>query len=207
MAIIRDNAGQTGASIVPRPSSIEGRETTDDGRANDDGQGGILYSGQPTLWIMAGAILKGGALLIAAIALMFWHIEETLKLTQNAAEFGKYRLLLGIGIFLVVGAYLFYKAMQVRMTHYEVSSERIEFGTGIFDRRVDNLDMFRVVDIKLRRNFLDCIVGVGTVSLTTTDKSHPEFAFEKVANSRELYDAIKNASLSADRKTNVIHME
>jgi hypothetical protein len=67
--------------------------------------------------------------------------------------------------------------------------------------------MFRVVDIKLRRSFLDCLVGVGTVMLTTTDKSHPEFAFEKVADARELYDAIKKASLSADRRTNVVHME
>jgi hypothetical protein len=93
------------------------------------------------------------------------------------------------------------------MTHYEVSPDRIEYGEGIFDRRVDNLDMFRVVDIKLRRNILDCFVGVGTVLLTTTDKSHPEFEFKKIKNCRELYDTIKKASLSADRRTNVIHME
>ena len=57
------------------------------------------------------------------------------------------------------------------MTHYAVSTERIEYSTGVFSHRVDNLDMFRVVDIKLRRSFLDCIVGVGTVMLTTTDKA------------------------------------
>jgi uncharacterized membrane protein YdbT with pleckstrin-like domain len=93
------------------------------------------------------------------------------------------------------------------MTHYEVSPDRIEYGEGVFDRKVDNLDMFRVVDIKLRRNILDCMVGVGTVLLTTTDKSHPEFEFKKIKNSRELYDTIKKASLSADRRTNVIHVE
>jgi len=205
------NTGQTdGASIVPRPSSIEGRETTDDGREDNDGQGGILYSGQPTLWVMAGAFVKGGALLIVSLLLIFWHIERTAFLNlspQHAVVFGKYRLILGLLLMLAVILFLFYKALQVRMTHYEVSTERIEFGIGIFDRRIDNLDMFRVIDIKLRRNFFDCIVGTGTVLLTTTDKSHPEFAFEKIADSRALYDAIKKASLSADRKTNVIHME
>ncbi|MCJ7777175.1 MAG: PH domain-containing protein [Sedimentisphaerales bacterium] len=170
----------------------------------------VVFAGRPTLWVMAGAFLKGGLLLAVAGLLVFWHIERiaALKLsTEYAAVFGKYRLLLGLGLGLVVIMVLFYKALQLRMTHYEVGADRIEFGRGIFDRKVDNLDMFRVVDIKLRRSVLDCIVGVGTVLLTTTDKSHPEFMFEKVRDSRELYDAVKKASLSADRRTNVIHME
>jgi membrane protein YdbS with pleckstrin-like domain len=172
--------------------------------------GEVLFSGQPTLWVITGTILKCGVLLAIAVMLIVWHIERIawLKLSpEHITVFGYYRVLFGLLLGLVTGAVLFYKALQVRMTHYEVGADRIEYGTGLLDRKVDNLDMFRVVDIKLRRNFFDCIVGVGTVHLTTTDKSHPEFRFEKVRNCRELYDAIKKASLSADRRTNVIHME
>jgi uncharacterized membrane protein YdbT with pleckstrin-like domain len=197
MALIRGNNGHDDAN----------QDSPQEKPANP---GEVLFSGQPTLWVIAGTLVNCGTLMSFAVLLMFWHIERIAWLNfsfQQAAVFGKYRLLVGIGLFIVVGVYLFYKVMQVRMTHYEVSTERIEYGTGLFDRRIDNLDMFRVIDIKLRRNFLDCIVGVGTVSLTTTDKSHPEFEFKKVADSRELYDAIKKASLSADRRTNVIHME
>jgi len=149
-------------------------------------------------------------LLAAAVVLISWHIERVAWLgfsAGNAAVVGRYRVLLGLALGLIVAMVLFYKALKLRMTHYEVSADRIEYSEGIFDRRADNLDMFRVVDIKLRRSFLDCLVGVGTVMLTTTDKSHPEFVFEKVRGSRELYDVIKKASLSADRRTNVIHME
>jgi membrane protein YdbS with pleckstrin-like domain len=170
----------------------------------------VLFSGSPTLWVLTGTFIKCCALLASAGLLIFWHIEHYawLHLLQSQqAVFGKYRLLAGILLGLATVLFLFYKAWQVRMTHYEVSADRIEFGTGIFDRKVDNLDMFRVIDIKLRRSFLDCIVGVGTVLLTTTDKSHPEFVFEKVRDVRGLYDAIKKASLSADRRTNVVHME
>ena len=172
--------------------------------------GEVLYSGQPSLWVITGAFIKGGLVLAIAAALVFWHIERIPWLhipVQYVAVFAKCRLLVGLGIGFIAALVLFYKAFQVRMTHYEVGSDRIEFGTGIFERKIDNLDMFRVVDIKLRRSFFDCIVGVGTILLTTTDKSHPEFVFEKVKNVRELYDAIKKASLSADRRTNVIHME
>ncbi|MFH1371128.1 MAG: PH domain-containing protein [Planctomycetota bacterium] len=172
--------------------------------------GEALFSGQPSLWAMTGALIKGGIVLAVAVTLVVWHIERMalLKISpEHVVVFGRYRLLLGLGIGLIVIMVLFYKAMQLKMTYYEVSTERIEFGRGIFDRRVDNLDMFRVVDLKLRRSVLDCLVGVGSVMLTTTDKSHPEFMFEKIRDARELYDAIKKASLSADRRTNVIHME
>jgi len=170
----------------------------------------IVYSGRPSLWAMTMDFVKGAAMLSAAILIMAWHIERVSWLhlsIQSIAVVGKYRVMLGLGIVIVVGLILFYKVWKIRMTHYEVSPDRIEYGEGIFDRRVDNLDMFRIVDIKLRRNILDCVVGVGTVLLTTSDKSHPEFEFKKIKNSRELYDTIKKASLSADRRTNVIHME
>jgi membrane protein YdbS with pleckstrin-like domain len=170
----------------------------------------VVYSGGPTLWAIAWDFVKGGAILLAAILIIAWHIESIswLHLSfKSMAVVGKYRVLLGLCTIFVVGLILYYKAWKIRMTHYEVSPDRIEYGEGVFDRKVDNIDMFRVVDIKLRRNVLDCMVGVGTVILTTSDKNQPEFEFKKIKNSRELYDTIKKASLSADRRTNVIHME
>ena len=170
----------------------------------------VFYSGRPSLWAIAWDFVKGASVLSAAVLIIAWHIERIswLHLSfQSIAVVGKYRVLLGLGTIFVIGLILFYKAWKIRMTHYEVSPDRIEYGEGIFDRKVDNLDMFRVVDIKLRRNALDLVVGVGTVILTTTDKSHPEFEFKKIKNSHELYDIIKKAALSADRRTNVVHME
>jgi hypothetical protein len=67
--------------------------------------------------------------------------------------------------------------------------------------------MFRVVDIKLHRSLLDCITGVGAVKLVTKDETDPVFEFEKVANPKALYDVIKKASLDADRRQGVIHID
>ncbi len=175
-----------------------------------DGAEDVLFAGEPSLWAMAGAVVKGGLVLALAIVIVFWHIEKlsALKLSfEHAAVVGRYRVLFGLGLGLIVVLVLAYKAMVLKMTRYEVVADRIEYSRGIFDREVDNLDMFRVVDIRLRRSLLDCVVGVGTVVLTTSDKSHPEFTFAKIRESRGLYDAIKKASLIADRKSGVIHLE
>jgi hypothetical protein len=67
--------------------------------------------------------------------------------------------------------------------------------------------MFRVIDLKMRRSLLDCVVGVGTVGLITTDKTDPQFYFEKIHDSRRLYDIIKRTSLEADKRSGVVHLE
>jgi hypothetical protein len=59
----------------------------------------------------------------------------------------------------------------------------------------------------MHRSFSDRLVGIGSVVLITTDKTDPEFRFEKVSSPKQLYDTIKKASLDADGKRSVIHLE
>jgi membrane protein YdbS with pleckstrin-like domain len=132
------------------------------------------------------------------------------KFALNQQQFAlvhQYRIIVGIGLAALVILTLLIKMARLKTTRYEVSADRIEWSRGILDRKVDNLDMFRIVDLKLRRSLLDCIVGIGTVTIITTDKTDPEFDFEKIRNPRRLYDIIKKASLEADRRSNAIHIE
>jgi hypothetical protein len=187
-------------------------EAPEDEEAETDDS--ILFAGRPSLWGMASSMVKSLFLLILATCLVKLPLEEMLKrlpdlkLTANeASAIGQYRVLAGFGIGVLVVLILLIKILKLKMIYYEVSDDRIEWSRGILDRRVDNIDMFRVIDLKMRRSLLDCIFGVGTVALITTDKTDPEFVFEKVHDCRDLYDIIKKASLEADRKTGVVHLE
>jgi len=170
----------------------------------------ILFTGRPSLWTMAGTGLRGLVFLAVAGFLMAWPLENLscFELTDNQAiAFAGYRKIAGAGLAVLIVLILLMKMAKLKMTYYEVTAERIEWSRGILDRRVDNLDMFRVIDLKLRRSLLDCILGIGTVSLITTDKTDPEFSFGKMRHCRRLYDVIKKASLNADRRNGVVHLE
>jgi membrane protein YdbS with pleckstrin-like domain len=174
----------------------------------------ILFAGRPSLWGMAPAVVKGLVVLVIAWLLIRLPLESFvnsllgLKLTATQAfAIGRYRVIAGEAIGALVILILLFKAFKLKMIYYEVTADRIEWSRGILDRRVDNVDMFRVVDLKMRRSLLDCIFGVGTIALITTDKTDPVFEFEKVRDCRYLYDVIKKASLTADRKTGVVHLE
>ena len=202
-----DKARALGKERVSKTELSEDEETQD----TDDC---VLFAARPSLWGITSAIIKSMCLIILAYLLIKFPIENltndwlNLKLTEDQISIvGTYRVITGIALGLVVVLILIIKMVKLKMIYYEVSSDRIEWGRGILDRQVDNIDMFRVIDLKMRRNLLDCIVGIGSVGLTTTDKSDPEFEFEKVHRPRELYDIIKKASLEADRQTGVVHLE
>ncbi|MHC4536210.1 MAG: PH domain-containing protein [Planctomycetota bacterium] len=180
----------------------------------EDTEDNILFAARPSLWGITSTILKGMCLIVLAGLLIKFPIEShadgwlNLKLTENQIlTAGMYREITGVALGLVVVLILIIKVVKLKMIYYEVSPDRIEWGRGILDRQVDNIDMFRVIDLKMRRNILDCIVGIGSVGLITTDKSDPEFEFEKVHKPRKLYDIIKKASLEADRHAGVVHLE
>jgi hypothetical protein len=183
---------------------------------NPDEQSSVdaLYQGRPSLLAIVGTGIKGAVFFLIGAALMSWPIEAfanrlfNLGLSDNLLDMcGTYRVLAALGFWVSVSCYVILRVARLKMTFYHITADQIEWSRGIFDRKVDNLDMFRVIDLKLRRSLLDCLFGIGTVELITTDKTDPTFRFEKMHHCRALYDVIKKASLEADRRNGVIHME
>lgn len=197
-------------ALQENQNSQDEENTTEDDKINNN----VLFMGRPSLFCLISTFIKA-AIFIAIVALIIKFPIEELINGKMGIQFNKklivsigyYRILAGWVLIGITVLWLAFKAINLKMIYYEVSADRIEWRRGILDRKVDNIDMFRVVDLKLRRNIFDCIFGIGKVVLITSDKTDPVFKFEKIHYSRELYDIIKKASLEADRKTGVVHLE
>ena len=197
-------------ALQENPDEIDEAEETEEEESED----GVLFAGRPSILSLVPSIIKAAVVLAIITLVIKFPLEEMIN-----GHFGikigvlvlmkiaHYRVLTGwvLGGIILLG--IFIKALYLKTIRYEITADRIEWSRGIFDRKVDNIDMFRVMDLKLRRNIFDCIFGIGRVTLITSDKSDPEFTFEKLRRSRLLYDIIKCASLEADRKTGVVHLE
>jgi membrane protein YdbS with pleckstrin-like domain len=174
-------------------------------------QSGPLFEASPSLWVLAPNFLKTVFLLAVLYFLAFWPAKQLmtdLKLSaQIIAAVEKYRVLMGSALMAVVVLIFFYRIIKLKSVRYRVTTDRIEWSRGIFERRIDNIDMFRIIDLRLYRSFSDSLIGIGTVVLITTDKTDPEFSFRKVHRPKQLYDTIKKASLDADAKRSVVHLE
>jgi membrane protein YdbS with pleckstrin-like domain len=204
---------QVREKICPDAPGEEPEEETEASEETDV-ESDILWSGRPSLLALAGTAVRTTC--FAALCWLAFQYPVTKivsyipKANVPAAQLLQIEAwidLAALGLAMVALLVLAWKTASLKSIHYEVSPDRIEWSRGIFDRHVDNLDMFRVVDLKLRRSLLECFLGIGTVVLITKDESDPEFEFVKVRRSRSLYDILKDAGLKADKKRGVIHLE
>ena len=197
-------------ALQEKPDEIDEADEAEEEKAED----GVLFAAKPSIFALVPTIIKAGIVLAVIVLVMKFPPEEIINShignkirTINLIKIAHYRTITcwALGGIILLG--LFIKTLYLKTIYYEVTEDRIEWSRGILNRKVDNIDMFRVMDLKLRRSIIDCIFGIGKVTLITSDKSDPEFAFEKLRRSRVLYDTIKCASLQADLRTGVVHLE
>ena len=89
---------------------------------------------------------------------------------------------------------------------YRLYEDSLEVETGIIARNIDNLQLFRVRDLRLRQSVLGRLFGVGDISVTSTDQSTPHLTIRGVDAPRELYDTLRDgvARSQATRRTMIV---
>jgi hypothetical protein len=122
-----------------------------------------LFEASPSIWVLTPSFLKTAILLAVMYFLAFWPINKLLidfKLSANAiALTEKYRTIIGVSIMAAALLVLFCKIIKLKSIHYRVTVDRVEWARGIFEKQIDNIDMFRVIDLRLYRSFSDSLVG------------------------------------------------
>lgn len=207
-----------GRKTDDREKAEDGLQRTEDndGTRDPEGEEGspVLWSGRPSLLALAGMFLKTGCFLAVCgvvyrypVTGLIRYLPKTHVRVEQLTQIEGWLDAGVLALALLAAMTLAWKVLALKSIGYEVTPDRIEWSRGVFDRHVDNIDMFRVVDLKLRQSLLECLLGIGTVIALTSDESDPEFEFVKVNRCRALYDALKEAGLNADKKRNVVHVE
>jgi uncharacterized membrane protein YdbT with pleckstrin-like domain len=94
-------------------------------------------------------------------------------------------------ILIVTIPWAFWRWLALRCTRYEVTSERVFFSQGVFSRRTDCLELYRVRDIRIVEPFLLRIVGRGSVVMDTSDRTTPLFIFNAIPAPGQLADVLR----------------
>ena len=77
-------------------------------------------------------------------------------------------------------------------TVYKLTEEKLFIETGFFSKREEEIRLYRVMDLTLKRPFGQRLWGLGTIHCCTADKSTPEFDILKVKKAKEVKDMISD---------------
>lgn len=83
--------------------------------------------------------------------------------------------------------------LRHRTTRYKITGRRIEYERGILTKRVDSLELWRVVDVSYSQTLLDRLLGHATIRLTGIDRSDPAFELHGLPRARKLFEDLREA--------------
>jgi membrane protein YdbS with pleckstrin-like domain len=173
---------EQGTPMRPRSSSSAPDAT------EGPGQERTVWEGRPSQVINLGAYLLWGLVVLVSAALGFWY-----------QDFG-YAWLAVIPI--LVGLFMMlWKYLDVRVRRIELTTERVRTHRGILSKQIDELEIYRIKDSRVRQPLFLRIFGLGTVELETSDRTNPEVKLHAIRDPRGLREELrKYVEIQRDRK-------
>lgn len=82
--------------------------------------------------------------------------------------------------------------LPLSFTVYKLTEEKLIIETGFLSKNEEEVRLYRVMDLTLKRPLFQRIFGVGTIHCCTGDKSTPEFDILKIKNPTEVKNMLSD---------------
>lgn len=94
-----------------------------------------------------------------------------------------------------LGLALIVYELRRRSIHYRVTTQRIVIERGVFSKRMDQLDVYRITDYAIEQPFSQRLLGTGNLILKSMDTTNPEIRIDAVKTDiRGLYENLRRAT-------------
>ncbi|MBR6959245.1 MAG: PH domain-containing protein [Clostridiales bacterium] len=85
-----------------------------------------------------------------------------------------------------------YLGLPISFTRYSFDENRFYLKKGFFNIVSDEILLYRVLDVTLRRSLGQRMFGVGTIILSTADQTLPTMKIESIKDCERVYRALSN---------------
>lgn len=80
--------------------------------------------------------------------------------------------------------------MPLSFTRYALSDDRLFLSVGFFSVKDEELLLYRIRDISMKRSLWQRIFGVGTVTVRSSDKSTPTLELKNIKNPQDFKELL-----------------
>ena len=106
---------------------------------------------------------------------------------------------------LAVCAIAWYRMLYIRSFRYLITHEYIRLTRGIFFKRIDQLEMFRIKDYVITQSFMMQVFKLMYLTLKSTDPENPLIQFQGIPES-DITDTIRERVLVARKDNNIYEL-
>lgn len=92
----------------------------------------------------------------------------------------------------ILSIILFYTYVDMLIfTKWIINDNKIKIIKGVFHRKTDYIELYRIVDYSESQSFLQLIFKNKTVTIESGDKSHPVFSFYGISKNEPVIEFIR----------------
>jgi membrane protein YdbS with pleckstrin-like domain len=154
-----------------------------------------LWEGDYSAKAMAGTWFLAGLVTIAAIVAGFiLRFDGTAWLIVGGVI---------LALWVVVLLVLLYKQYSV---HYRLTNQRFIHERGLLRRVTDRIEVIDMDDISFSQGPVERMLNVGTVTITSSDRTHPEIVLPGIENVRDVSTLMDDARRN-ERRRRGLHIE
>lgn len=148
-----------------------------------------LWQGTPSSTLLLGHVF-GIVLVLVAIPLLAYFFASTME-EYKAAEM-KRLAWFATGILVLIQAIMLLVAwIRLRATMYRVSNQRVIIEQGVFSKTVEEIDLRYVDDSAFTQTLTDRILGIGSVTLMSSDVTSPRYVLRSIKDPRGVRELIR----------------
>lgn len=112
---------------------------------------------------------------------------------SQAVNFGTHLLCLLLFWLVVPVFYALWRWIDTRMTEYELTTQRLVLRSGVFNRKTEEIELYRVRDSSLDEPLLLRLFGAGNILLHAIDSSAPDIVLRGVRGAAEVRQKLRAA--------------
>ncbi len=158
-----------------------------------------LWQGSPSATLLAGHF-AGIVLVLVGIPLLARFFASTMPDVERAAGMVRFGWV-ATAILLVVQALALAIAwIRLRSTMYKVTNQRVLIEQGIFSKTLDEIDLRYVDDSTFSQSLVDRILGIGSVTLMSSDTNTPRYVLRSIKDPRGVREMIRAEAYQSSQR-------
>lgn len=106
---------------------------------------------------------------------------------------------------LVVSGLAWYRLLYIRSFKYQVTAEYILLTQGIFFKRIDQVELFRIKDYIITQSFIMQLCKLMVLTLKSTDAENATIRFQGIPESN-IIETIRDRVLEARKSNNIYEL-
>jgi uncharacterized membrane protein YdbT with pleckstrin-like domain len=90
--------------------------------------------------------------------------------------------------------------IKLRSTQYRVTNQRVLIEQGVFSKTVDEIDLRYVDDSTFTQSLMDRILGIGSVTLMSSDTNTPRYMLRSIKDPRGVRELIRAEAYQSSQR-------